>query len=64
MVKVPAGEVIVKKDDSKGISGNYWVVKLTCLLKYLLDLNISQEKKKKYILILVNENVLKIQDYV
>ena len=57
-----------KTDVSKGISGNYRVVKLTWLLKYLLDLNISQEKQKqqqkKYILILIKENVLKTKDNV
>lgn len=65
MAKILAGE-LQKKDDSKGISGNYRMVKLTWLLKYLLDLNISQEKqkKKKNILILIKENVLKTQDNV
>ena len=53
-----------KTDVSKGISGNYRVVKLTWLLKYLLDLNISQEKQKKYIFILIKENVLKTKDNV
>ena len=58
------GGELQKTDVSKGISGNYRVVKLTWLLKYLLDLNISQEKQKKYIFILIKENVLKTKDNV